>query len=179
MPLRLQLGWPDKWETGQEWELEENTCQWCPLDEDHNCGTHHQSPINLMRNRAIPGDPEENECIDVHWMAYEDSSCTWDELVRLDAFSIERHALKVIQPIEETGPDEYTNACRDDSGRRFGRIDFSKGFSDWWMLSHIDIHVPSEHTQEGKRYSAELQMYHFYSVPGRVAGVDNEVGFAL
>lgn len=38
------------------------------------------------------------------------------------------------------------------------------GFSDWWYLSHTDIHVPSEHTQEGKRYDAEIQMYHFYSV---------------
>lgn len=48
--------------------------------------------------------------------------------------------------------------------------------SEWWHLSHIDVHVPSEHTQEGKRYDGELQMYHFYSVSGEVAGVNNEVG---
>jgi hypothetical protein len=28
----------------------------------------------------------------------------------------------------------------------------------------MDIHVPSEHTQEGKRYSAEIQLAHFYSI---------------
>jgi carbonic anhydrase len=33
-----------------------------------------------------------------------------------------------------------------------------------WFLSHVDIHTPSEHSQEGKQYDAELQMHHFYSV---------------
>ncbi len=42
-------------------------------------------------------------------------------------------------------------------------------------MSHIDIHTPSEHTQEGKKYDAELQMHHFYSVPASAAGVANEV----
>ena len=37
-------------------------------------------------------------------------------------------------------------------------------YGNRWYLSHIDIHTPSEHTQEGKRYDAELQMHHFYSV---------------
>lgn len=46
---------------------------------------------------------------------------------------------------------------------------------DWWYLSHIDFHVPSEHTQEGKRYDAEIQMYHFYSVSDEQAGIGNEV----
>jgi hypothetical protein len=39
--------------------------------------------------------------------------------------------------------------------------------------------VPSEHTQEGKRYDGELQMYHFYSVSGEEAGVNNEVRIFL
>jgi hypothetical protein len=55
------------------------------------------------------------------------------------------------------------------------RIDFSKGFSQWWHLSHTDFHVPSEHTQEGKRYAGEIQMYHWYSVSAAVAGIHNEV----
>lgn len=50
-------------------------------------------------------------------------------------------------------------------GSRFGRIDYSKGFSDWWYLSHIDVRIPSEHTQEGRRYDAEIQLAHFYSIP--------------
>ena len=28
----------------------------------------------------------------------------------------------------------------------------------------MDVHVPSEHTQEGKRYSAEIELFHFYSI---------------
>jgi len=82
--------------------------------------------------------------------------------------------LKIVQPIQEMGNDTYRIACSNE-GRRWGRIDFSKGFSHWWHLSHIDFHVPSEHTQEGKRYSGELQMHHFYSVSGEEAGVNNEV----
>jgi hypothetical protein len=65
-------------------------------------------------------------------------------------------------------------ACRS-TDASWGRIDFSKGFSQWWYLSHIDFHVPSEHMQEGKRYDGEMQMYHFYSVSGEEAGVNNEV----
>ena len=108
-------------------------------------------------------------------MAYHDSTCTFDELKRQNAFTIERHALKISQPMEDLGDDNWRIGCRSELGRRFGKIDFSKGFSQWWHLSHIDVHVPSEHTQEGKRYSGELQMYHFYSVSGEEAGVDNEM----
>jgi hypothetical protein len=45
-----------------------------------------------------------------------------------------------------------------------------------WFLSHIDVHTPSEHTQEGKRYDAELQLQHFYSVNASTAKVANEMG---
>jgi hypothetical protein len=50
-----------------------------------------------------------------------------------------------------------------------------KGFSQWWHLSHIDIHTPSEHTQDGRRYDAEIHMKHFYSTTADEAGVNNEV----
>jgi hypothetical protein len=174
-----QLGWPDHWETGIGWELRGNDCRWCPADGGGSCGGDHQSPIDLDRNRAIAGDSNENECIDVHWMKYYDSSCSWDELKRLNAFSIERHALKVVQPVELVGgsSDTWRIMCADSDGegRRFGRIDFSKGFSQWWHLSHLDLHVPSEHTQEGKRYAGEIQLHHFYSVSEEEAGVANQV----
>jgi carbonic anhydrase len=120
----------------------------------------------------------ENTCIDRHWMKYEDSTCSWSMLDAKKAFIIERHGLKMIQPIDYgNGGDENMRLdCDDtDKGRLFGRIDFSKGFHEWWFLSHIDFKVPSEHTQEGKRYSAEVQMAHFYSVTGEEAGVDNEM----
>lgn len=153
------------------------TSRWCPAEDDGACGNHHQSPINLERNRAIENHPMYNECIDIHWMAYHDSSCDFETLKQTKSFSVERHALKIVQPLEPTGtPDEYQLACTTPSGaRNWGRIDFSRGFSHWWHLSHTDFHVPSEHTQEGKQYSGEIQMYHWYSVNSTVAGIHNEV----
>ena len=122
-----------------------------------------------------------NECIDIHWMAYHDSTCDFETLKSKKAFSIERHALKIVQPIEKTGgnDDEYRLACPSATGgaRQWGKIDFSRGFSQWWHLSHTDFHVPSEHTQEGKQYSGEIQMYHWYSANATVAGIHNEVSF--
>uniref|UniRef100_A0A7S2YLZ8 carbonic anhydrase n=1 Tax=Entomoneis paludosa TaxID=265537 RepID=A0A7S2YLZ8_9STRA len=149
--------------------------RWCPADTDHSCGIHHQSPIDLSRTKAIVGHPDFNQCIDVHWMAYFDSSCDFEILQDLNAFSIERHALKIAQPLEEFEPQKFRLACKNENGRRWGKIDFSKGFSHWWHLSHIDFHVPSEHTQHGRRYSGEMQMYHWYSVNATVAGINNEM----
>lgn len=177
---------------------------WCPAEEDDSCGSHHQSPINLERNRASQNHPLNNECIDIHWMACKylriqhsksytswtiltayifrsvidhDSSCDFETLREKKAFTVERHALKITQPLESTGaPDAYQLACKSPKGARtWGKIDFSRGFSQWWHLSHVDFHVPSEHTQEGKRYSGEIQMYHWYSVNATVAGIHNEV----
>jgi hypothetical protein len=77
-----------------------------------------------------------------------------------------------IEPVADDAPanpdDElkigYQLKCfLEGRGRLWGRIDFSKGFSKWWFLSHMDLKVPSEHVQEGKRYSAEVQLNHFYS----------------
>lgn len=42
-------------------------------------------------------------------------------------------------------------------------------------LSHIDVHVPGEHTQDGRKYDAEIQMKHFYSATAEEAGVNNEM----
>jgi hypothetical protein len=166
----------DKWEYGRNWTLGENACLHCP-EGTSECGRHHQSPINLKREYGLePGThPNANECIDLHWMKYEDSFCTLDQLEDAEAFTIERHALRISQPIETFDNIEDDNdglvdgvrlKCRiSGRGSRFGRIDFSKGFSEWWYLSHIDVRVPSEHTQEGVRYDAEIQLAHFYSIP--------------
>jgi hypothetical protein len=164
------------------WDIDGNSCQSCPLggadSSSGSCDRHHQSPINLERNRGITDDPDENTCIDLHWMKYEDSSCTWQHMIDGDAFSVERHALRVTQPLDENSSDENGFVRLDcavpGEGRRWGRLDYSKGFAEWWYLSHIDFHVPSEHTQEGKHYSAEAQMYHYYSEPGLDAGTDNQ-----
>jgi hypothetical protein len=121
-------------------------------------------------------------------MKYEDSYCTLDQLEDSDAFTIERHALRITQPIsvfddfrddKDGVVDGVKLECRvEGRGSRFGRIDYSKGFSQWWHLSHIDIHTPSEHTQDGVRYDGEIQLQHFYSVPARETGtnVNNEMG---
>jgi hypothetical protein len=111
-------------------------------------------------------------------MKYIDSACSWDQLIEKNAIFVDRHALRIVQPIvPDTGNGNMTHrlACRSRDAS-WGRIDFSKGFSQWWYLSHIDVKVPSEHMQEGKRYDGELQMYHFYSVSGEEAGVNNEMG---
>ena len=97
-------------------------------------------------------------------------------MIAADSFTIERHALRINMPITVADDDTVTQNCQvPGKGSRFGRIDFSKGFSQWWYLSHIDIHATSEHTQEGKRYDAELHMHHFYSASEAVAGVANEL----
>jgi Eukaryotic-type carbonic anhydrase len=146
---------------------------WCPAGDDR-CASHHESPINLQRERALRSNDEYNPCIDVHWMQYHDSACSFDQLQAQNGFRIERHALQIVQPIVLNATGQYVLNCQQ-KGKSWGRIDFSRGFTAWWYLSHIDLHVPSENLQEGKRYDAELQMYHFYSKSGEEAGVDNEV----
>jgi Eukaryotic-type carbonic anhydrase len=142
--------------------------------ENVTCGSHHESPIDLLRSRAVETDADYHPCIDVHWMQYHDSSCTFDQLQEKNSFRIERHALKVVQPIVLNATGSYVLDCQE-KGKSWGRIDFSRGFQAWWYLSHVNIKVPSEHLQEGKRYDGEIQMYHFYSKSGEEAGVDNEV----
>jgi len=186
--LKSCLAYRDKWETGRGWGINKNYCRWCPKDDPELCDNrHHQSPINLERAVGFEPDTHEltNECIDIHWMKYEDSFCSIDQLIDADAFTIERHALRISQPIEvyddflqdlDGIPDGVRLGCRREGfGSRFGRIDFSKGFSEWWYLSHTDIHTPSEHTQEGVRYDVEIQLHHFYSVTPDEAGINNEV----
>ena len=180
--LFLQTGWVDKWEYGINWELG-GGCEWCPdsgENSDASCGRHHQSPINLERFVADETNTQFKECIDLHWMKYIDSACSYDQLVAKNAIFVDRHALRVVQPIVPGGEGNLTHrlACRS-TDASWGRIDFSKGFSQWWYLSHIDFHVPSEHMQEGKRYDGEMQIYHFYSVSGEEAGVNNEVRVIL
>jgi hypothetical protein len=176
------IAYEHKWHEGIEWSIKKNHCRWCIPGNEENCGRDHQSPINLKRHVGLElgTHPNATECIDLHWMKYEDSTCGLEDLIDHKAFSIERHGLRIKQPIEVyeklvNDTDGVLDGVRLDCriagmGSRFGRIDFSKGFSDWWYLSHMDVHVPSEHTQEGKRYDAEIQLYHFYSIP-----YDNEM----
>jgi hypothetical protein len=174
-PSLSQPGWPEKWETGVGWSLSDNHC----LDCADGCDVaHHQSPIALERKWAYYNQTDSVNCEDWHWMKYYDGTCTWDHLVKADAFSIERHSLRVAQPLEEYEDGQYRLNCLvQGRGRLFGRIDFSKGFHRWWFLNHMELKVPSEHVQNGRRYDAEVQLAHFYSVDAETnGGVANEMG---
>lgn len=93
-------------------------------------------------------------------MRYEDDTCTWDDM--LNQFSIERHALRLQIPQQADGNIACTNAQGE---QMYPRLDYSKGFPNWWYLDHTTISVPSQHTQEGHQYDAEITLNHFYMIP--------------
>jgi hypothetical protein len=155
-------GWPDKFPFLVGWDAGRNTCQWCPEGGPENCGFHRQSPIDLKRDRGVIGGSNEKSCPDWHWMAYKDDTCAWKDMV--DEFSIERHGLRLSVPIESNGEISCVENRNGQDVRRFPRLDYSKGFPDWWWLQSTDISVPSHHTQEGKRYDAEVTLKHFYEI---------------
>ena len=92
-------------------------------------------------------------------MNFEDGSCQWEDME--DSFEISRHALQIHTPMRRNGDIDCANANGD---REYARLDYSKGFPDWWHLDRTDVKVPSEHTQEGKRYAAEISLAHFYEL---------------
>lgn len=155
----MKTGYPDKFPYGKGFTLAgENFCQWCVEGGEEKCGIHKQSPIDLKRDRAVLGGPNEKDCPDWHWMPYIDDSCTWDDMV--DQFTIERHALQLNIPQLPNGDID----CNEDGRRKYPRMDYSKGFPDYWWLQRTSVMVPSQHTQEGTRYAAEVILAHFYEI---------------
>jgi len=133
-----------------------------------------QCPVELKRNRGFTGDEKWKECIDVHWMAYYDGSCTWEDITnnKLGAehennFFIRRHALQVMMPLDTKGNLKCTPGERigDNPGPLFPKLDYSKGFPEYWFLSHLESKTPSEWVQEGVKYDAEITMSQFYERP--------------
>lgn len=118
------MGWPDPFVAKQGWTMDGNDCEWCPAT-GNSCGNHHGSPINLDRNVAIEGSPDFNFCKDTHFSQWHDSSCTWEDLEQYNAFSIERHSLRVVQPLEKYG-NGYRIAC---GNHLWPVIDYAKGYS--------------------------------------------------
>ena len=92
-------------------------------------------------------------------MQYLDGTCTWDDYK--DHFTIERHALQIHTPVNGNGD---VDCVAPDGTRKFPKLDYSKGFPDWWLLSRTDIYLPSNHVQEGHRYAAEVVLAHFYEI---------------
>jgi hypothetical protein len=121
---------------------------------------HRQSPVDLQRNPAVIGDPAEKECPDWHYMQHKADSCTWEDMVNKDTFKILRSSLRINIPITQDGEIDCVDPV--DGERRFPRLDYSKGFPDWWLMDHIDLSVPGHHGQEGKLYPAELTLAHYY-----------------
>lgn len=157
-----QTGFPNKFPHSDGFDIDDddNQCEWCPENGDNDrCGIHRQSPINLERDRAVIGDDDEKECPDWHWMQFRDDTCSWDDLK--DQFTIQRHSLQINMPQRDNGEID----CFDEEkGRRYPRLDYSKGFPDWWWLQRTEIMVPSQHTQEGHQYAAEVILAHFYQI---------------
>jgi hypothetical protein len=153
-----QTGYPEKYPYAFFSIEGESNCRWCPESDDSiNCGLHRQSPIDLLRNRAVAGHARVKDCPDWHFFAFHRDTCTFNDL--RDQFSIERHALQLHIPIRPNGDIDCVNG---EGERAFPRLDYSKGFPDWWHMARIDISVPSQHLQEGNRYAAEVTLAHFY-----------------
>jgi hypothetical protein len=101
-------------------------------------------------------------------MRFKDGACTWEDIIDNDRsihrnnFLIQRHALQILQPIDQSGNLQCWNDTL--GGAIYPRLDYSKGFPNWWHLAHTSIKVPSEHVQDGKRYDAEVSLEHFYEV---------------
>ena len=170
-----QTGWPEKWVTGVDWELNSNDCRNCEATD--SCGDHHQSPIALERRWGYNNTDGSVNCEDWHAMKYADGTCTFDHLKAANAFTVERHSLRMAQPLEKIDGNYRLNCLTQGRGRLFSRVDFSKGFINWWFLNHLEIKTPSEHVQEGKRYDAEVQMGLFYSVSAEEnANIANQMG---
>lgn len=160
--LRKQTGYPNKYPHAIGFQIDDigNNCRWCPEGQgDRACGLHRQSPIDLKRDRAQTGSLNEKECPDWHFMQTRDDTCSWEDM--RNQFTIERHALQIHTPQLETGE---INCFEEPLGRRYPRLDYSKGFPDWWWLQRTDIMVPSQHRQEGIQYAAEVVLAHFYSI---------------
>ena len=144
--------------------MENNNCKWCPAGGD--CGQTRQSPIDLNRDIGLLNRENSVDCRDWHHMKYFEGACTWDDLVdnggsiHRNNFLIRRHALQILQPVDEDGVLQCDDPI---NGTTYPKLDVSKGFPNWFYMAHTEISVPSQHTQEGKRYDAEVSLAHFYA----------------
>lgn len=124
----IQYGWPEKWPLGRGWSMRRNDCQNC--EPGDGCGSHHQSPVPLDRQwgaRKQLGDIGVINCGDNHWMKYEGGTCNWEHLKAANAVSVERHALRISQPVEKDGNSYLLNCLEQGRGRIFSRLDMSGG----------------------------------------------------
>jgi len=101
-----------------------------------------QSPVNLLPN-AI--------CMDTHEILtrqIRSSDCKFDDFT----WSITPHTLRASMPLN----NEFCNRPH---------IDLPNGFGNKWPLQYMELHMRAEHTLDGRRYDAELQMVHLGTEP--------------
>lgn len=152
----MQYGWPEKWHMGRGWRLRRNDCENCEPGDD--CGTHHQSPVPLDRQwgkRKRLGDTGVMNCGDNHWMKYEGGTCNWRHLQEANAVTVERHALRISQPLEEDGNSYQLNCLEQGRGRIFSRLDMSGG-----KLRDFFFYLFQGHEQELTYNNVVLQAFH-------------------
>ena len=145
-------GWPTNWDDFTSFIPYANTtnrCIDCADSITGTCSQHQQSPIHLFRNVTA-----ERKCYDRHMMHFRKGNCLFQDMT----FEILPHALRANQP-PQCGFEPM--------------IDFSRGFPVPWKLDFTDISVPSQHTQDGQRYDAEVVLSHSYSKDDKTKLVGN------
>jgi carbonic anhydrase len=160
----MQPGWPTNWEQFNDfipYDNMTNQCMDCSADpavpgNKVKCRKAVQSPIDLKRNITA-----RRQCRDRHRMNYVKGDCRFDTL----DFEILPHVLRVYQPSHE----QKCNVTP--------TIDFSMGFPYPWLLEFSDISVPSQHTQDGYRYDAEVVLSHTSSSNGKDRYIGNVAVF--
>jgi len=145
-------GWPTNWDDFTSfipYANSTNRCIDCADSTTGACSQHQQSPIHLFRNVTA-----QRKCYDRHMMHFRKGNCLFQDMT----FEILPHALRANQP-PKCGFEPM--------------IDFSRGFPVPWKLDFTDISVPSQHTQDGKRYDAEVVLSHSYSKDDKTKVIGN------
>jgi Eukaryotic-type carbonic anhydrase len=155
LDTRVQPGWPTNWKQFNDFLPYDNITNHCldcstgvrtiptaiNLPHIRKCRKGLQSPIDLRRKITA-----RRPCLDRHRMHAVKGNCSFADL----NFQILPHVLRAYQPRKSC--DVAPN------------IDFSFGYPVPWLLEFTDISAPSQHTQDGRRYDAEVVLSHTYSI---------------
>lgn len=116
---------------GQNLDVEDNDC-------DKEWDETRPSPVNLLPNDI---------CLDDHEILSRKirrTDCKFEDFT----FLITPHYLRVHAPPINNG---YCNPPH---------VDLPNGFANKWPIGWIELHMRSEHTIDGRRFDAEIQMMH-------------------
>lgn len=99
--------------------------------------TRRPSPINLIVNGQCRANHE------ILTRQIRDTDCKLNSTV----FYRTPHTLRMDFPLND-------NTCRRPT------IDLPNGYPYRWFLHHVEVHLRSEHTLDGRRFDGEIQQYH-------------------